>query len=290
MKKFRFITYTALVLAFLASSCSEKNPLDESNDFYLGISGLDKEARTAVDQELFDRFQKPFNIEILYHWDGSGTPYNSSNMPPKTELVIPTMNIVENTFIKPYIAAKDSVMIKKYAPRQFVLYGSPLINPQSNVEIAGQAEGGLKIGMFDINNIDFTNRADLSWFMKTIHHEYVHILNQKVPFTDEFQLITKSTYTGSFNVYTVDDALERGYISPYSMGNPMEDFAELTSYYLTMSKADFQAMLDRGGWDGRRLLEAKLQIIEAYYRDNFAIDLHELQALCFSSIVKETSK
>ncbi len=277
-------------MGLLVTACSEKNPLEESSDFYLGISGKDKETKTALDEELFQRFQKPFNIEVTYRWDGSQTPYNSSNMPPKTHLVIPTMNIVENTFMKPYISVKDSTIIKKFAPRQFVLYGSPLINPQSNVEIAGQAEGGIKIGLFDINNIDFTVRSELSWFMKTIHHEFVHILNQKVPFTDEFQQITKSSYTGSFNVYTVDDALKRGFISPYSMGAPMEDFAELTSYYLTMSRADFQAMLDRGGAEGRRLLEAKLQIIEAYYRENFSIDLHELQEKSFSSIVKETSK
>lgn len=50
--------------------------------------------------------------------------------------------------------------------------------------ILGQAEGGMKVTLFRVNEIDKNNLsvAQLNeYYFKTMHHEFTHILNQKKP-------------------------------------------------------------------------------------------------------------
>lgn len=103
------------------------------------------------------------------------------------------------------------------------LVGSPAYNNNGEV-VLGTAEGGTKITLYAVNNMDPTN-VDLlnEWYFKTIHHEFAHILNQKKPFSTDFNQITGLAtgirYVGNacWDVYPSEDlALKDGFICRYA--------------------------------------------------------------------------
>jgi substrate import-associated zinc metallohydrolase lipoprotein len=114
-------------------------------------------------------------------------------VPPEESKVIPAMSIVKQIWIEPYNAETGSeTFIKKYAPKHFVLVGSPQY--EFNGEILATAEGGNKIVMFVINRFDKNNIVELRRMLHTIQHEFAHILHQNILYPQEFKTITPWLY------------------------------------------------------------------------------------------------
>ncbi len=83
--------------------------------------------------------------------------------------------------------------IKTFTPKQFVLYGSPAYNSNGSITL-GTADGGRRVVLYELNDLNFTDPAQVSRKMRTIHHEFTHILNQMIAIQPEFQLVTKADY------------------------------------------------------------------------------------------------
>ena len=118
------------------------------------------------------------------------------------------------------------------------------------------------------------------YYLKTIHHEFTHILNQTKDFPADFQLITGSGYVAdkwSTESYTTG-YLPRGFISNYAQHSPEEDFAEMLSFFVCNSELQWQQWMKQAGAEGERLITAKLDVVIDYMLTTFGIDLVKLRA------------
>ena len=117
------------------------------------------------------------------------------------------------------------------------------------------------------------------YYIKTIHHEFTHILNQQKEYPVEFQMITGGSYVAdswSDAPYN-KEYLQNGFITAYAQHSDTEDFAEMVSEYITHSEAWWAEQITNAGEKGR-LINAKLDVVRNYMRDSFNIDLDQLRA------------
>jgi substrate import-associated zinc metallohydrolase lipoprotein len=238
MKKLNILLTAGMMLTAL--SCKKSENLDRK---IVGLGG-DKWKQDVLDSWLADTFMKPFNIEVKYRWDGSEqSDISKTLVPPRAEKVQPTMEIVKAGWIDVYTAEAGMDFIKQFAPRQYLLVGSLQYNAGGTVTL-GEAEGGNKVTLFNINNFVKTDRNIIKPVLKTIHHEFTHILNQTVSYAKEFERITPSGYTADWNNTTLASANAAGFITQYSQAAPGEDYAEMTSVMLTDGKAAYDAKVN----------------------------------------------
>ena len=96
------------------------------------------------------------------------------------------------------------------------------------------------------------------YYLKTIHHEFTHIMNQTKEMPTAYQFITGNSYVAdkwSESPYNAG-YLKRGFISSYAQMEHGEDFAEMLSLYVVSGIA--VASVDGRGRRGRRFSD-KLQ-------------------------------
>lgn len=236
MKKINILLAAIAFLSIL--SCRKSENLNKN---IVGLGG-ETWTQTALDNWLSDNFTKPYNIDVKYRWEGAETDIAKTLTPPKLGNVQPTMEVVKSSWIDVYVAEAGKAFIQKYAPRQYLLIGSLMYN--GTTVTLGEAEGGNRVTLFDINNFDATNGPRVRRILKTIHHEFTHILNQNVNYAKEFERITPSGYTSDWNNTTLANANAAGYISQYAQAAPGEDYAEMASIMLTEGKAAYDAKVN----------------------------------------------
>lgn len=233
-----------------------------------------------LDIWLRNNFVQPYNIEILYKWDINDTDVARFLHPPFESSVRPVAEAIQKAWIEPYNQLGGPDFIKKIAPRQFTLVGSFNYNPNSPTITLGLAEAGTKITLFNIDFLDFTNINSIKQPLKTLHHEYAHILNQNIPFDISYGLINPADYTAQWFNISNEEARELGFITAYGSSQEGEDFVEMVSEMLTNSKEEFDAIVDGITSDrAREIIRLKESLVVEYYQTNFGIDLYELQAL-----------
>lgn len=259
-------------LLFLLASCKKA---DDLSNPILGLEG-DTWAKTPLDNWLYDNFTKPYNIEVKYRWDNSESNYSYTLVPPALDKIQPIMEVVKQAWIDVYAAEAGEVFVKKYSPKQYLLLGSWRYN--ATTITLGEAEGGNKVVLLGVNEFVKTNRDQMKRVLKTIHHEFTHILNQNVMFPIEFRQINKGQYTGTWNQVSLTEAREMGFISSYSLADPMEDFAEMTSIMLTEGRGGFDAMVNSVvSADAKAKLRQKETIVVTYFKQVWNIDIYSLQ-------------
>ena len=117
------------------------------------------------------------------------------------------------------------------------------------------------------------------YYIKTIHHEFTHILNQTVDYPVDFAMITGTGYVAD----SWSDApfsyeyLQNGFITDYAQHSDTEDFAEMLSEYITHDQAWWDGQIEKAGEKGS-LINAKLDIVRTYMQDCFNIDIDVLRA------------
>ena len=117
------------------------------------------------------------------------------------------------------------------------------------------------------------------YYIKTIHHEFTHILNQTIDYPVDFAMVTGTAYVAdswSDSPYN-KEFLKRGFITAYSQHSDTEDFAEMMSEYITHDQAWWDEQIAKAGAKGY-LIEAKLDYVRNYMMDSFNIDLDQLRA------------
>lgn len=261
-----------LLLPFL-SACSEE---DDVSDIPLpDLSGQTWE-KGPIDEWLYENFVLPYNIEVKYRFDRYELALNRTLVPPAEDRIMPVMETIQQTWITPYDLAAGPNFIKKLSPKQFVLVGSPQFNPNGTITL-GTAEGGRKIVLYVINDFDKQDREAVKQMLHTIHHEFAHILHQTVMYPEEYKRIT-STYTASWNDYSLADARSRGFITQYARASPDEDFVEMISMMLIEGKAGFDAIVNSAPAEAQPLLRRKEQFVVTYFKETWNIELYTLQA------------
>ena len=282
----RYILHTVIILAILggASSCV-KDTLDPNS-----VIRVSETKQNDFDKWLEANFLLPYNIDFKYRFEMNESDMNYFTIPADYEYSIVMAHLVKYLCIETYDEVAGIVFTRTYFPKMFFLTGEWEYRNNGTI-ILGTAEGGKKIFLAGVNLLeealtkgygDYAGNPTESlnhYFIKTIHHEFTHILNQNVDYPVDFSMITGTSYVAdswSDAPYN-KEFLQNGFITDYAQHSDSEDFAEMLSEYITHSQAWWDEQIGKAGEKGY-LIEAKLDIVRNYMQDNFDIDLDILRA------------
>lgn len=277
MKKYLIYTYILFVAGFFAS-CNNDDSIDTRNSIF-DTGEVDWE---GFDEWLLSNYIYPYNIQVKYRLDDIETDVKYDLVPAEHDKAVALMKIVKHVWMEAYDEIWGIEQTRTYVPKLIHLIGN-VAYTESGM-ILGQAESGLKVTLFRINEIDVNNINPAllnQYYFKTMHHEFAHILNQKKPYDPAFDRISESSYVGSswYLVYDLVEALQQGFISNYAMDRASEDFVELIAIYVTSTAGDWESRFAAAGTTGRPILEKKFEIVYNYMLDSWNIDLNELREI-----------
>ena len=263
--------YIAAVLALSLAACNNKENLSSES-----VLKPRTTAKTALDTYIYNNFQKPYNISVTYNYIDADFEMGKYFYPPTEAKVQPMLEIVKKVWIDSYTQVAGQDFIKSVAPRQISLIGGYNMNSDGTITL-GFADSGMKITLFNVDQLDVTKHDATRQYFHTIQHEYCHIINQRKPYSEEYGKITPSDYTANWYNIQLADANKKGFITPYSMLNDIEDFAEMTSGILSMSKTDWDAKVNAIPEEGRNIIRKKEEFVVSYFKSEWNIDLYKLQ-------------
>lgn len=265
------------------SSCTKDDDVDENNSIFVPTNPA---TITTFDKWLEKNITYPYNINVLYKYDDINTDYTYYLVPADLEKAQVMIQIVKYSWLEAYDETVGLDFTRKYAPKQITFIGSSAYNIDGT-EVIATAEGGLKVTMYRINSMVLTREYMNKYYFHTMHHEFCHILNQTKSYSTDFQRITENAYVAG-DWYQVDaaDAAKAGFVSPYAMYEPVEDFAEVYSRYLTSTDKEWQALLSMAGTAGSKIINAKLDMVRNYTESVWNFELDALR----SNVQRRTDK
>ena len=285
MKKYLYIPLVSAAAALLLLTSCRKEELSPES-----IITVDAMELNDFDKWLEANFVNPYNIEFKYRYENNETDLNYYTVPADYDNAVIMAHLVKYLCIDSYDEVAGSLFTRKYFPKEFFLMGEWEYK-NNGVYTLGTAEGGKKIILMGINYLPkyMTSTANLNhYYLKTIHHEFTHILNQTKDYPVAFDQVSGSSADGyvtdSWSDSQYNDNLEKGFITKYARSSPREDFAEMMALYVTntagwwesqMTMAETEGVED----DGRSRMETKLGIVKNYMLESFGIDLDELRAV-----------
>ena len=305
MKKSILLALPLMLFALGFTSCSEDDLSEQS------VIVTDSYEQNAFDKWLEANYVKPYNIDFKYRYEEIESDYNYYTVPADMNSSIKMAHILKHLCIDTYneVANDGVVFTRSYFPKEFFLIGVWEYR-NNGTYILGTAEAGKKVLLAGINFLDYvldgsydTSRSVADnlnhYYVKTIHHEFTHILNQTKDYPANFKLVTGSGYIAdSWSTHPYDgydsDADERngvfnrcyllrGFISDYAQHSDKEDFAEMMSLYITNTKEWWEKQMQMADGlyssdpkqvkTGRELIEAKLDIVKNYMQEIWGIDM-----------------
>ncbi len=287
--------------SFLISSCSNDDDLDEKSVIQNSLT-----EENDFDKWLKENFVNPYNIEFLYRYDDNETDLNYYNVPADYHQAIEYAHIVKYCGMEAYDRVAGVEFTRAYFPKMFYATGEFEYNNNGTM-ILGTAESGKKIFLSGTNHLDavltgsgdelisaaylttLENRRYIlnELFLKTIYHEFTHILNQTKDYSEDFQQITGSLYINDAwsTAEGEDGYLGRGFITDYSQKEAREDFAEVLSTYITNTPEQWATWMQEatsetpsGSTDGATLINQKLDIVRTYMQDQWNINIDDLRS------------
>lgn len=287
MKKYILSVLPLLALSMGFVGCDDDNAIQKES-----VITTDSYVQNKFDKWLDLHYVLPYNIDFKYRYEEIEADYNYYTVPADMTNSIKMAHLVEYLCIDTYNEVAGKHFTCSYFPKEFFLIGAWQFRNNGTMTL-GTAEGGRKIILMGINELSdevIANPNVLNqYYIKTIHHEFTHILNQTRNYPASFKLITGSKYvTDSWSEAPYDTVYwKRGFITAYAQMEDREDFAEMLSEYVThdakwwedmMKKADTTYKDDpEQTTTGRVLIEQKLDIVRAYMHDVFNIDIDELR-------------
>ena len=280
MKRYNHIFHVALLgLMLFMGGCREKENI--ADDLYIPGLGGEEYAENELDKWLYQNYTVPYNIDVVYRWD-TAQAYTSlldvQLVPVKYELVQPMMAALRDVWFQPYIDAcnGNADFLKEVAPKKIVLVGSPEYNGDNTYKL-GQAEGGRKILLLNVNNFDASDEEQLTEALHTIVHEFTHVMHQTKLFDKNYQTISTGRYNSNWSQVSDSEEHQEGFITSYAMSNKDEDFAEMVSGILVYGYDWFkttvlaEAEKSTVNPDAANDLNEKLAIVESYFKNTWGM-------------------
>lgn len=274
----KYISYLLFACLGLTLGSCERDPLEDGTSF-----DTTSPERNAFDQWLLKNYVNPYNIDVKYKWEDIESNLAYDLVPASVENSIKLTKIVKYVWLEAYDEVAGITFMRTYVPKQIMLIGSAAYNADTQTMMLGTAEGGMKVMLYNVNAIDtYINDPELlnTSYFHVMHHEFSHILHQSKPYDTDFKTITESGYIGSQWEETADStAHRRGFVTPYAMDQPDEDFAEIIATYVTQDQAAWDALLADCGETGAALIRQKFEIVKNYLQSSWNIDIDELRAV-----------
>tara|TARA_R110002124_G_scaffold146140_2_gene311399 strand:- start:253 stop:1182 length:930 start_codon:yes stop_codon:yes gene_type:complete len=282
------------IILFSLGACKEEKLGDIEK-----ISGLggDEVVPTVIDKWISDSLTTPYNITVKYRWDQfEFSDVSKTLVPPDESKIIPLSKVVRSAWIQPYVQQAGLPFFNKYSPKFFVLSGSYQFLSNGAV-VLGQAEGGRKIVVFNVNNfltkgtpeyVAARDSSNVKELVHTLQHEFGHILHQNILYPVEFKTICKGLFFGEnwINVSNAD-ARRDGFITAYAGSGFDDDFVETIAMMLTEGKSGWENIINSipDGFsengtskaDAQAKLRRKEALVVSYFKTAWGIDFYELQ-------------
>ena len=276
MKK--YIKYFLLAsLTLFTASCHE----DEIEDTC--IFDTNPPQRNAFDQWLMNNYIAPYNIDYKYKWEDIETNMSYDLSPAGYNEAITLAKVVKYVWLEAYDEIAGIHFMRTYVPKQILVVGSAAYNADTQSTVLGTAEGGLKVILYNVNNIsNYVNEVDLlnKYYFHTMHHEFAHILHQARNYDPDFKKITEADYIGSEWTEKTDTAANKlGFVTAYAMDQPDEDFVEIIACRVTNDQAWWDKMLEGAGKEGAEKITRKFEMVNNYLRNLWNIDIDRLRSV-----------
>ncbi|RAW01385.1 substrate import-associated zinc metallohydrolase lipoprotein [Pseudochryseolinea flava] len=282
MNKKLYTYVLAITLIALAVGCAEDK--------------LDAPVKTVplsndpLDIYIRENFLAPYNVAIRYKYVDRYVEGDKRVVPTDRDLVIPMLNFLDEYWIQPFLAVDNGeAFFKRYVPKEVVFIGSPIFNTDGTITL-GTADAGARITITQVNEIDEENPDWVFLQLNTIYHEFAHIVHQTFDLPASFEQISPRGYTSPGSWYTLsnEDALKRGFVSPYATTSFNEDFAETAAFilfdpnfdenYLDLEVCNGDAeCLERNA--GRALIKTKYSSILRHYEQHTGVKLLEVREI-----------
>ena len=252
-----------------------------------------KSATYQFDLWLRNSYLIPYNLDFRYKMQDVSSDMDYNLVPASYDKSQQIAKLVKYLWFDAYGAVAGPEFLKENGPKIIQLIGSPAYNPISGTILLGTAEGGIKVTLYRVNDIDPTNVPQMNeFYFKTMHHEFAHILHQKKNYPVEFNQISKGLYNPlGWQDRSDSEAASLGFVSPYAGSQIREDFVEVIANYLVKSDADWNNILLMAskpgvkngvtladdGVDGKAIILQKLDMATKWLKDSWNIDIHQLR-------------
>ena len=233
------------------------------------------------DEWLAIHYTKPYNVEFRYRLDDNATDPNYNVVPVSLGMADTVAHLALYLWYDVYDSVATPGFLYDNGPRIIQLIGSAMINAAHGTEKLGLAEGGIKITLMKINQMETDNMDQMNeYIFKTMHHEFSHILHQNKTYPKEFEAISAADYNPDGWQYTgTEEAWIQGFTSDYASSQAREDFVETIANYIVKSDAQWEHMMQvakAGGKGGDNKLVQKLSICRTWLAEKWNLDLDEL--------------
>lgn len=239
----KYVQYIAIAVlsAIVLTACNEDK---FTSSIFPDEPGLDPNSYTyEFDKYLYETYLKPYNIAFQYKLGDETTDMLYNLVPVKYEKAQIVAHAVKYLWIDVYAKQVSPEFLKLYTPRIINILGCPAINAAQQTETLGVAEGGVKITLYNMNDISLNKMQWLNkYIFHVMHHEFSHILHQAKSFPKEYETISAGDYDSQNWQYMADEeAYELGFVTPYSRAEAHEDFVEVISSYITDTREVWKA-------------------------------------------------
>lgn len=270
MAKNRILNYIAPALfASLLVSCSSD---DLGPSIFPEVS--DEPDPTSYtykfDKWLNNNFRDVYNVDFKYLMEDVEADMEYNLVPATYEKARDLALLTKYLWYDSYEELTGQDFIKTYGPRILHLVGSPAYNPNTGTETLGLAEGGLKVTLFKVNDMDLTDINMMNeYYFRTMHHEFGHILHQTKSYPTDFNLLSTGRYDeASWQSKQPGYVASLGFVTPYASSQAREDFAETIANYLTRTPDQMDLILwmaERGWTTGSDKADGELEDDDAEY-------------------------
>jgi substrate import-associated zinc metallohydrolase lipoprotein len=242
-----------------------------------------------LDEYIQDRFIDEYGVAVRYKFVDRYVDQNKRVTPPKLDVVKPMLDFLTDFWIEPFSeVANGEAFFRNHVPAEVIFIGSTIYNADGTVTL-GTADAGARITLTEVNFIDVSDRAWIFRQLGTIYHEFAHIMHQRYNLPASWQQISPQGYTslGSWYNLTDEEALQRGFVSPYGTSTFNEDFAEIVAFYLYDPDFNQKFIIDEPNCgtaacvarnEGRAKLRQKLTAVIGHYKQNVGVDLEQVRA------------
>lgn len=274
MKRIAYNIAAGLLCCTLATALTACQGDELSSQSVMTDDGL--QYHDPFDDWLYMNYTVPYNIRLKYHMEDIESEYEYTLAPADYDKAVKVAHIFKYTWLEAYDEICGVDFTRRYVPKVMHLVGSAAYARNGTI-MMGQAEGGMKITLYAVNQLQL-NHTFLDLYFHTIHHEFAHILHQTKDYPPDFEKISEGRYvSGDWYLETDQHALQTGFVSAYAMSEPREDIAELTAEYITHDADYWQKLMSNAGQQGAAIISMKLDILRAYMLSAWNIDIDQLR-------------
>lgn len=250
----KVLSLAAFILSVNAAMVScDDDDLDESIfDTDPSIDYLDVTSYTfPLDTFCKVNFLEPYNLRFIYKMEDMSSDMDKNLTPADYDKSVDLAVLCKYLWFEVYETVAGEEFLKAYSPREIQVVGSKNYNPTSGTETLGDASGGVRINLYNANNLDHSDIDMMNeYFFRTMHHEFSHILDQTYVHPTAFNVLSNSQYDASGWSDAADSVKAGfGFVTAYASSSYSEDWAETMANYITRDTLSWAQLLSSASYE-----------------------------------------